>query len=355
MADYSFQPQCLEIMNKNIAGKIILPTGAGKSRIEFEYARSKMTRNDDKQQIVIIVAPRIILCQQLIQNFFDYLMNKYGSVEEKFTFVSSGHFPSDLKIGKQSFPGTNTTDVAQIKFDIEEARRLNRDNILFSTYKSFSRCIEGVKAGINKDSEVFLIADEAHYFTRKSSEDKNNSSFDTLKNNLDIFKSRFFFTATPKESNVEDELKSPMNNETVYGPTIFTRQPKDMMAAGIICEPRLHSVGFVEDISEENFSTAAGDFILKAYDKHEEIIRKNCGDANLKDKIGAKVLVAVEGSQQLKMLLNNGFCDKANEKGITVFWTMSHTDIGAGPNSDMWAPLINQLIKPTVNSYTVSV
>lgn len=329
MSDYSFQDECLEIMKNNAVGQIILPTGSGKTRIEFEYAKSKLVRRDDKHQVVIIVAPRIILCQQLIRNFFSFLLDKYSSVEENFIFCSSGRFPSGLKIGKKNFDGIYTTKIDDIAKNIKNAWKVGIDNVVFSTYKSFDRCVAGVKAGVADKSEVYLLADEAHYFTRKSDSNNDGSAFNSLKDNLKLFNTRFFFTATPRCSSAEDEDSSLMNNKEVYGPVIFSKQPKEMMAAGIICEPRLHNIIFEEEMTEENFSKVAGDFILKAFDKHQEIVTNNCGDLSLNDKIGAKVLVAVEGSKQLSMLLDNGFVEKANAKGISVFYTMSNVGTGS--------------------------
>ena len=73
MVDWSFQDDCLDVIGQNQVGKIILPTGAGKSRIEFRHAKRLMVRDDGVHQVVIITAPRIILCQQLIKNFYDAL------------------------------------------------------------------------------------------------------------------------------------------------------------------------------------------------------------------------------------------------------------------------------------------
>lgn len=46
------------------------------------------------------------------------------------------------------------------------------------------------------------------------------------------------------------------------------------------------------------------------------------------DRIGAKVLVAVSGSKQLKSLIETGAVKNFQDKGINIAWTMSHEDVG---------------------------
>jgi len=340
MVDWSFQDECLDLMQQIPTGKIILPTGAGKSRIEFSYAKSKLVRNDGIHQIVVIVAPRIILCQQLIKNFYEFVDNKDNSVQEVFTFVSSGKVPPVRINGKLQYIGKSTTTIDEIAHDIRLARQHNRDNIVFSTYASFDRCIDGIKKALVGGEEVYLLADEAHYFTNCIGE---SPAFVALRDNINMFTNRFFLTATPKITIGADENITAMNNEEIYGNNIYIKKPSELIQSGIICEPRLHKIDLPSYITMDNFDKHAGDFIMKTLRIHEKVINSKCGNDGV-EKIGGKVLVAVDGSEQLKSLIENGFVQKARNRGINVAWTMSHDDIGAYFNEKKY-PMEDFLLK----------
>lgn len=340
MVDWSFQEECLNIMQQNPLGKIILPTGSGKSRIEFSYAKSKLIRNDGVHQIVIVVAPRIILCQQLIKNFYDFVNTKDNSVQEVFTFVSSGKVPPVKINGKRQYVGKSTTVIDEIAHDIKIAKQCDRDNIVFSTYASFDRCVDGVKKALVGGEEIYLLADEAHYFSNCVGESK---AFIALRDNANMFANRFFLTATPKIMMGADENVTAMNNEEIYGDDIYTKKPSELIKAGIICEPRLHKVNLPSHVTMDNFDKHAGDFIMKSFRIHEKIINSKCNDDNA-EKLGGKILVAVDGSEQLKSLIKNGFVEKARNRGINVAWTMSRDDIGAYFNGKEY-PIEDFLLK----------
>ena len=325
MADWSFQNDCLNIMAKNTVGNIILPTGAGKSRIEFSFAKSKLIRDDGIHQIAIIVAPRIILCQQLIKNFYDFIASKEDKIEEVFTFVSSGKVPPIRINGKLQYVGKSTTKIDEITHDIRLAKQCDRDSVVFSTYASFNRCIDGIKEALVGGEEIYLLADEAHYFTNAVGEAE---AFRALKDNLNIFTNRFFLTATPKITIGADENITTMDNESIYGKTIYNKLPKDLIKSGIVCEPRLHKINLPANITLENFDNHVGDFLFHAFKVHENVINSKCNDDSV-EKLGGKIVVAVEGSEQLKSLIKNGFVQKARNRGINVAWTMSRDDIGA--------------------------
>lgn len=344
MADYSFQKECLNEIEKNKAGIIILPTGAGKTRIEATHATNKMIRDDGKHQIVIVLAPRIILCQQLIKDFYEFLNNKYnGDIQEVFTFVSSNRFPS-ITINGEKMNGVCTTDKKQVAHDIKLANKAGRDSVIISTYASFYAAVKGVQLVTKEleNTEVHLIADEAHFFTRGRGEIEenligNSRPFDVLKANLSTFKTRFFFTATPKVRTEEcSEPGTEMNNEAVYGKVVYLKKPKDLISKGIICTPLVHAISNFKtksgkEITEQNFDNYAGDFILKAFIEHEKRINDVCADKDI--QLGAKIIVATKGSKQLLTLIKNGFVQRARGMGIEVAWTMSSEKVGTYVNS----------------------
>ena len=342
-ADYSHQQECLDTMHAPgvNSGVIVLPTGAGKSRIEFDHARY-LSDNKDKHNIVIFVAPRIILCQQLIKDFASQsakagMINKLGYFNQLLTFVSSGSVPK-LKLNKKNIleGAVNTTKKTEIAKEIKFAGEHGVDNYLFSTYASFWACMEGVSLAVKDNPDNFvvhLVADEAHYFARGNElRDGSERCFDALKKHLQLFSTRFFFTATPKVK--EDEIwgdsldSSGLNNSIIYGPLpLFIRKPMVLIPRNIITEPLLHRVSLPAGVNDTNFDAYTGDFIMKVFVEHERMINKDCHDESA-GYIGGKIMVAVAGSQQLAAIINSGLLSAARKAKINVAWTMSVDTIG---------------------------
>jgi hypothetical protein len=342
-ADYSHQQECLNVIHAPgvNAGVVVLPTGAGKSRIEFDHARY-VSENKDRHNIVIFIAPRIILCQQLIRDFAKQsagvgMINKLGYFNQLLTFVSSGSVPK-LKINNKNIlqGNINTTKKAEIAKEIAFAENHNVDNYVFSTYASFWQCMEGVALAIKDNPAAYaihLIADEAHYFARGNElKDGSERAFDALKKHLALFTTRFFFTATPKVKLDDVWGDSPgssgLNNTIVYGPcSVFERKPMDLIPKNIITEPLLHRVRLPEGVNSENFDSYAGDFILKVFTEHERIVNQDCKDESA-GHIGGKLMVAVGGSRQLAAIINSNLLVAARKAKINVAWTMSVDAVG---------------------------
>lgn len=345
-ANYSFQLGCNAKMLTAIKGVIALPTGSGKSRIEFNHVLDRVHANDN-HKVFVITMPRIVLGQQLIQEFCDHLLAVDASALEQMIFVSSGEFPEIksstgkvLDLEEQALQDTNKRDIVK---RLKMARDAGQNVYMFSTYKSFNTCMKSV-AEYQKDSEseIHLVADEAHYFTRAhdAADDieinerlgkvsKAPAPYKVLTKHIDLFTSRFFFTATPK---VKPLVKgSGLNNEEVYGPLdFFAMKPVELIPQNIICTPSLLKAELPDAAQADNMNRWVGDFILSTYNKHEELIRAQCGDQDVAKTLGAKLLVAITGSKQLITLLyatnkstGKTFLDEAREQGITVAWTMS--------------------------------
>jgi hypothetical protein len=190
--------------------------------------------------------------------------------------------------------------------------------------------------------EVHLIADEAHHFVRESGVFGEDKPFETLVGSLDLFDTMFFFTATPRVK--DDECSSGLNNKEVYGNVIYEVKPNQLIERGAICKPMLHSVILPNYITEENFDSYVGDIVYDCFCAHENMIN---GNVNVRDvdiakvlsgrreflleqgiRLGGKLLVAVNGSQQLYNIINNGTIEKLRNKKINIAYTMSHEKIG---------------------------
>ena len=81
------QSQALNVMNEKDLGQIIVPTGGGKTYIMIEDLKSNLNNN-----VTVIVAPRILLAQQLCDDFiqqFDEELNVFHAHSGRTSFKSS--------------------------------------------------------------------------------------------------------------------------------------------------------------------------------------------------------------------------------------------------------------------------
>lgn len=93
-----------------------------------------------------------------------------------------------------------------------------------------------------------------------------------------------------------------MQNEDFYGPTIFTRTPREMIEAGWIVAPRLHVEYAPNDKTE-------GALVASAYLEHSKHVAYN-----------AKLLVCCNGNSTIDKIVNDlKFIEETQKNNITVF------------------------------------
>jgi superfamily II DNA or RNA helicase len=196
-------------------GRIIMPTGAGKTFVEAAVIELQQTnRVPGANKIHLILAPRILLANQLIGEFRNFGGTQYRAI----AFHSGNHEPDydDIK-----WEETATTKVAKVQEEFTKALNTGMDLVVFSTYHSCHNL-----AGIDFDT---IIADESQYCV---SENFNNS-IKSLTGKV-----KLFFTATEKHT--ASDAGRGLNNEAIYGPRLFTITPEELIQAGLIVAPRLH-------------------------------------------------------------------------------------------------------------------
>ena len=140
------QQRALDAIKNNNKGCVYVPTGGGKTVIMMEDCKRRFLESDDVQTIVV-VAPRILLANQLFEEFFSYLN---GHVSCAVMHVHSGEVD-----------GFRTTKPEQIAAH-DAACRGNFHQLIFTTYHSLGRIVD---SGINVD---VMYCDEAHNATQKS-------------------------------------------------------------------------------------------------------------------------------------------------------------------------------------------
>ena len=196
----------LRVVNKmstHQRGQVIVPTGGGKTICMISDAISQLSK---KNQTIVVVAPRILLAQQLSSDFLKLV-----------------HPVKVLHVHSGETDHYSTTDSKSI-FDWV-VKNWNDNRIIFSTYHSLHRIQE---SSIPVDTIYF---DEAHNSVQQHFHPATR--FFATTNNRRCF----FFTATPKHGNSSEEVG--MNDEYVYGKVLEQVPAPELVNKGHILPPKV--------------------------------------------------------------------------------------------------------------------
>ena len=201
-----YQQRALDAVQKAIRGSVYIPTGGGKTVVMMEDARQRIL-NALEPMTFVIVAPRILLANQLCSEFEEYLKDQNVA----YMHVHSGetHHPSS----------TRPEDIAEYN---DTAIGSGKHQFIFTTYNSIGRVNE---ADIPIDVVYF---DEAHHCVKPS-------NFVGIAHTSAVADNAYFFTATPKFNN----SKESMNNTDVYGNNIISIPAQELIEAGSIIPPKV--------------------------------------------------------------------------------------------------------------------
>jgi len=199
------QEQAIKSMLDNDKGQVIVPTGGGKTICMIMDA----VRQLEYYGTIVVVAPRILLAEQLCKEFMEILDEHYNDVSV--LHVHSGKI-------KGMYNTTNPFEI-QSFYETTMGRK-----IIFTTYHSLHRIEE---SGINVDTIYF---DEAHNSVQKNFYPATEYfSFNAHR--------CYFFTATPKHTRTV--YKAGMNNTNVYGRVICQIPAPTLVRAGYILPPKV--------------------------------------------------------------------------------------------------------------------
>ena len=199
------QAQALQAMADDDLGQIIVPTGGGKTMCMI----MDTVRQLEKFGTVVVVAPRILLAEQLQREFMEIVEGYYDDVSVM--HVHSGKI-------KGIFSSTNPLEI-QGFIETNAGRK-----ILFTTYHSLHRIQE---SGVNVDTIYF---DEAHNSVQKN-------FFPAVEYFSQYAHRCYYFTATPKHS--KTVFKAGMNDREVYGRVICQIPAPTLVRAGYILPPKV--------------------------------------------------------------------------------------------------------------------
>jgi superfamily II DNA or RNA helicase len=268
------QQKAVERMFEYDKGQVIIPTGGGKTIC--------MIQDTIHQQSIptgtttVVVAPRILLAEQLCKEFLELVSTTYTHVMH----VHSG----DVEFFSSTKP-------EQIHLFTNTARTAGENVIIFTTYHSLHRVMEA-------DIEVNTIYfDEAHNSVQRNFFPSTEFfSYDADR--------CYFFTATPKHS--VTVFKPGMNDPEVYGQVICNVPAPQLVEEGYILPPKV----VVQELPQ-------GDF-------------KQSDDKNLLDTIDAnslnKILIAARSTKQIVRLVSQSdFTNQLEERGYNWMYITSKT------------------------------
>ena len=298
----SHQATTLNRMSYHKKGQVIVPTGGGKTMCMIEDVKREIKQADYRRTFVV-VAPRILLAQQLCEEFL-----------EQITGVNVLHVHS----GETHH--TSTTKPEKIKtFCIYP---LHLHTIIFTTYHSLHRIQE---ADIDVDSIYF---DEAHNSTAKN-------FFPSVEHYSAEAKRCYFFTATPKHSLTINKVG--MNDAYVYGKVIVNIPAPKLVKEGYILPPKM---------------------IVKTINVAEEDVNECKHIVDTIDEISVKkVLICARSTKQIIKLIDlTNFTQELASRDYSCMYITAKTGAyidGKKVNRDTFFDTLNTWGKDTTKRFVV--
>ena len=243
------QARIIDAMKQHQKGQILVPTGGGKTlcmikdaQSEFNSCNWDLINKDCDRKTIVIVAPRILLTQQLCDDFVSTL-NVHPMLQYKVMHVHSGY--------NSYFTTTNSNAISNW---CDDNYRYNK--LIFTTYHSLIRIMQ---SKIDVDTIYF---DEAHNACGKS--------FSAGVVFFGVYSPRaYFFTATPKHTTNKHKLG--MNNTNIFGDVICQVPAPELVDKGYILPPKLQVTHLDKrdiDRPDRHFYEEDADIILSHLDKH---------------------------------------------------------------------------------------
>ena len=267
----------LDALAKYNKGQVIVPTGGGKTLIAIKDA---MRRFETGFTTIVVVAPRILLAQQLSSEFLEAIESQFCD-RVNVMHVHSGE--------THHYSSTNS----------HEIRVWNNNTIgyrmIFTTYHSLHKVVE---ADISVDTIYF---DEAHNAIQKN--------FIEAVEYFSMYADRaYFFTATPKHSSTP--MKIGMNDVDIFGQVICNVPAPKLVEQGYILPPKVKVYkSEIRDKDEITFDVECNQII-----------------DNIDDHKTKKILVCAKATKQITGLVSySKFIDELAWRGYSCMYITSKT------------------------------
>ena len=263
------QHTAVKAMLEHDKGQIIIPTGGGKTICMIEDAKQQFDRVGSTT--IVVVAPRILLAEQLCKEFLEVIDN--AAVYH----VHSGE--------TEHFSSTKPALIANWH------RQAYRNQLIFTTYHSLRRIQE---AGIHVDTIYF---DEAHNSVKRNF----FPATEFFSHNADRC---YFYTATPKHS--VTIFKPGMNDPEVYGNVIVNVPAPKLVEEGYILPPKV----VIKQLPQGDYKQTDSQNLIETID----------------DNSLNKILIAARSTRQIIGLVSDSdFTLQLEERGYNWMYITSKT------------------------------
>ena len=267
------QQRALDALAKYLRGQVIIPTGGGKTNVAIFDAMREFLK--DIPQTIVVVAPRILLAEQLSSEFLEFITNA------QVLHVHSGethHFSS--------------TRPNVIRAWYEQAKG---HKLIFTTYNSLQR-LQQADIAVNT-----IYFDEAHNSVQRHffpATEYFSSTADRC----------YFFTATPKHSVTIS--KPGMNDPEVYGQVICNVPAPKLVEEGYILPPKVvvKQLDMVQD--KQMIADRDSQNLLDTIDENDL----------------DKILICARSTKQIvKLLSESDFRQQLAERGYSCLYITAKT------------------------------
>jgi predicted helicase len=267
------QQRALDALAQYLKGQVIIPTGGGKTNVAiFDSIREFLK---DIPQTIVVVAPRILLAEQLSSEFLEFITNA------QVLHVHSGETHHQ-----------STTRPNEIRNWVDQTQG---HKLIFTTYNSLQRLQQA-------DVEVNTIYfDEAHNSVQRNffpATEYFSSAADRC----------YFFTATPKHS--ATIAKPGMNDASVYGNVICNVPAPELVEGGFIVPPK---------VVVQQFEMLSKGQIVADVDCENLIATIDAQEVE-------KVLICAKATKQIQNLVSQtDFCKQLEDRGFSWMYITSKT------------------------------
>ena len=273
------QQRALDAMTQHCSGQVVMPTASGKTNVAIFDAMREFQK--DTPQTIVVVAPRIILANQLSSEFLEFISDvAVMHVHSGETHHASTTKPSEIQWWDQMVRVAINPNGPQIKH-----------KLIFTTYNSLQRLQQ---ADIHVNTIYF---DEAHNSVQRH-------FFPATKHFSNAADRCYFFTATPKHSATIS--KPGMNDASVYGNVICNVPAPELVDGGFIVPPQV----MVNQVNCDRDKDHAAE--------------RDCMtllDTIINEDNMQKVLVAAPNTKVLiRMLAETDFMPEVQSYGYDVLW-----------------------------------
>jgi superfamily II DNA or RNA helicase len=290
-------------------GQVIVPTGGGKTICMIQDVVENC-KYIDNGMTTVVVAPRILLAEQLCSEFLELIDTTHTHVMH----VHSGetdHY--------------STTNADNIHIFTNTARAEGENVIIFTSYNSLHRIVE---ADIEVDNIYF---DEAHNSVKKN-------FFPATEFFANEANRCYFFTATPKHSLAATK---PGMNWSVYGQVLCNVPAPELVKQGYILPPK---------VVVKQLPMVKGRKVMFADDCDNLI--ETIDDNNID-----KTLICARTTKQIiNLLTHSDFCLQLKERGYSWMTITSKTGAiidGKKVNRDVFFDILNTWGKDKTKKFVV--